>query len=152
MPAACHTPWQWLTPRNPPNATLRPRCGCLIFSADIYIAVIQVASKHVVNNFNIPPPPDGPLSVTAMQDNTQPTMFTSFLLLCPKMKRPPIRSTELPAGNAFNNALRAMASRNGFVTQWFGWQHLSSMAAESAQSAERLIWMISKRQSSHFKC
>lgn len=71
--------------------------------------------------------------------------FTTFVLLRPSTpNRPAITNTELPAGHCFNLALRAMASLDGFLSQWFGWQHQPSSALESEDCADRLFWVTSK--------
>ena len=73
-------------------------------------------------------------------------MATTFLLLRPlSTDRPPIRNTELPAGEAFNVALRSMASRDGFQAQWFGWQHPTRSHAKKS-SRERFVWIVSRLQ------
>ena len=72
------------------------------------------------------------------------TMITTFLLLRPVTpSRPQITNTELPAGHAFNLALRAMASRDGFQTQWFGWEDMPSTLSESTdRCVDTLVWVI----------
>jgi len=78
-----------------------------------------------------------------MQPQTSQSVTTTFLLLRPiTPDRPPVTNTELRAGHGFNLALRAMASRDGFKTQWFGWQHPTSVLQESKECPERLFWVI----------
>ena len=72
------------------------------------------------------------------------TMITTFLLLRPLTpSRPQVTNTELPAGNAFNLALRAMASRDGFQTQWFGWEDMPPTLSKSTdRCVDTLVWVI----------
>jgi hypothetical protein len=84
-------------------------------------------------------------SILIMLSQPDPTSITTtFLFLRPlKSERPDILNNDSPAAQTFNVALRGVASRDGYRSQWFGWQHSPSSTPDSRTCPDRLIWAIS---------